>query len=159
MAEYRGIQPYDGFQQQAGLQEESIAMVSPFETPTQGKQAYTTSMPVPSEDASARKLSCDYHQSPLVSSQPANSREQRWSLLAWSVKYGLVVVLVAVILAIPIITFRSDEEIDSDESPASKQYKNLVFFLFAWLEITWLSGCVMDMFILGFPYLFRTVAR
>jgi hypothetical protein len=158
MTEYRGIQPYDGFQQQGGLREESIAMVSPFETPTQGKQGYTISMPVPSEDASARKLSYDCHQSPLVS-QPANSRQQRWSLLAWGVKYGLVVVLVAVILAIPIITFRSDEEIDSDESLASKQYKNLVFYLFAWLEITWLSGCVMDMFILGFPFLFRTVAR
>ena len=158
MAEYSGIQPYDGFRQQGGLRGESIAMVSPFETPTQGKQGYTTSsIPVPSEDASARKLSYDHHQSPLIS-QPANSRKQRWSPLAWGVKYGLVVVLVAVILAIPIIVFRSDEDIDSDESIASKQYKNLVFYLFAWLEITWLSGCVMDMFILAFPFLFRTVA-
>jgi hypothetical protein len=167
MVEYRGTkipstsyQLYNGFQHQGGIHEDSISVASAFKTPTHEMQDYTASFgPVPSENASARKLSFDYSQSLLKSSQPAASRQKRWRLLAWAVKYGLVIALVAVILAIPIIVFRTDQEIDSDESPASKQYKNLIFYLFIWLEITWLSGCAADMFILAFPFLYRTVAR
>ena len=170
MAEYRvpsfpstDYQPYDSFQHQDGMREESIAMVSPnkYTDPTHQKQAYTSTSRLGSteEGPSVKKLSHNYDLPPLKSSQAASLKQERWRLLAWGARYGLTIVVVGIVLAVPIIVYRNDQDLETEESIETKQYKNLIFYLFAWLEITWLSGCVADMLILAFPYLFRTVAR
>lgn len=79
-------------------------------------------------------------------------------MFTWVVKYYLTVVLVATALAILIIVFQA-QLIDNDtvESATDKQYRQVVFYLFLWLLIIWLSACVLDMSILAFPYIFRFV--
>ena len=61
--------------------------------------------------------------------------------------------MAATALAIPIIVFRTAQLTDDDtlESAQEKQYRQLVFYLFCWFLIIWLSACVSDMFILLFP--------
>lgn len=93
---------------------------------------------------------------------PPTSAQKRWQLIAWGMRYALIVITVGVALAIPMIITSRDRFIELEASDAevhARQYANLVFYIFAWLEITWLSGCATDMFIMAMPYLFRFVAR
>jgi hypothetical protein len=130
------------------------------------KQGFiTTGGPVPAEDSSGKgsKSSRQFYdlETPRPqSAMPAKSHSKRWATAAWAVKYFGIVILVAAALAIPIIVFRQSQlnEQDTPESEADKQYRQLVFYLFSWFLITWLSACISDMFILLFPYIFRFVA-
>ncbi|KAK2790560.1 hypothetical protein FQN52_005579 [Onygenales sp. PD_12] len=98
-------------------------------------------------------------------SKPSKPQRAGWRRhMIWGVGYGLIVVLVAVALAIPIVIFRNDQDLDNlkittEKELKVKQEENFVFYLFAWLEATWLSGCASDILIMAFPYVFRFVAR
>jgi hypothetical protein len=87
---------------------------------------------------------------------PKHTPTRTWNLITWAIRYGVVVVVVGTVLAIPMIIFRNDQIIDDTESLESLQYRNLVYYLFAWFEITWLAGVVTDMFI---PHIFWLVSR
>jgi hypothetical protein len=131
-----------------------------------GKQGFVAvGGPVLTEDNSGKgsKSSHQFHELEIPrpqSAMPIKSQSRRWATIAWAVKYYLTVILVATALAIPIIVFRTAQLTDDDtlESAQEKQYRQLVFYLFCWFLITWLSACVSDMFILLFPYIFRFVA-
>lgn len=121
--------------------------------------------PVPAGDSSGKgsKSSHQFHELEIPRPQsvmPIKSQSKRWSTITWAVKYYLTVILVAMALAIPVIVFRTAQLTDDDtlESAEDKQYRQLVFYLFCWFLVTWLSACVTDMFILLFPYIFRFVA-
>jgi hypothetical protein len=121
--------------------------------------------PLPKEDSSGKgsKSSHPFHELEIPRPQsvmPIKAQSRRWATIYWAVKYYLTVILVATALAIPIIVFRTAQLTDDDtlESAYDKEYRQLVFYLFCWLLITWLSACVSDMFILLFPYIFRLVA-
>jgi hypothetical protein len=121
--------------------------------------------PVPAGDSSGKgsKSSHQFHELEIPRPQsvmPIKSQSKRWSTITWAVKYYLTVILVATALAIPVIVFRTAQLTDDDtlESAEDKQYRQLVFYLFCWFLVTWLSACVTDMFILLFPYIFRFVA-
>lgn len=113
------------------------------------------------EEASTKLPLNDYHPLPLQSSQLAYSysTQKRQRLVLWAVKYGVTIILVYLILAIPLIIFRNDHVLDSKESIATRKYQNLVFYLVAWLEVTWCAGCLVDIFILAFPYIFYIAVR
>ena len=120
---------------------------------------------VPTEDSSGKesKSSHQFHELEIPrpqSAMPVKSQSGRRVTIYWMVKYYLTVILVATALAIAVIVFRTAQLTDDDtlESAYDKQYRQLVFYLFCWLLITWLSACVSDMFILLFPYIFRFVA-
>jgi hypothetical protein len=120
---------------------------------------------VPAEDSSGKgsKSSHQFHELEIPrpqSAMPVKSQSRKWAMFAWAIKYFLTAILVATVLAIPIIVFRQAQLTDDDtlESAADKQYRQLVFYLFCWFLITWLSACVSDMFILLFPYIFRFAA-
>lgn len=90
---------------------------------------------------------------------PQKARAGKHHLAGWAIKYALIVLGVAIPLIIPVILFRNDQEVDEDEPVLSRQYRQLVFYIFCWLLSTWLFGCLTDMLALGFPYLFRFVAK
>jgi len=90
---------------------------------------------------------------------PAPPPNKRRKLVFWALRYALTIILVGVALFIPIYTTRMAVDIEEDEPPASKQYNNLIFFLFLWLLITWIGTCFVDIFIMCMPYLFRVLAR
>lgn len=123
--------------------------------------------PSPSEDGTGKgsksshqfyELETPRPQSPM----PVKVPNKRWARFAWTVKYFLTIILVAIALAVPIIIFQTYQTNqlmdDTQDSQSDQEYKQLVFYLFCWLLITWLSACVSDMFILLFPYIFRFVA-
>jgi len=120
-------------------------------------------VPVENSSGKASKSSQQFHELEIPrphSAMPVKAPSRKWAMFAWAVKYYLTIILVATVLAIPIIVFRQAQLTDDDtvESAADKQYRQLVFYLFLWLLITWLSACVSDMLILAFPYIFRFVA-
>ncbi|TDZ16019.1 Mechanosensitive ion channel protein Msy2 [Colletotrichum orbiculare MAFF 240422] len=60
------------------------------------------------------------------------------------------------------IALSSDAEAaaeDPAESTQEKQYRNLVFYICLWLEVTWIAAVFSDLLGLSLPYLFRFVAR
>jgi hypothetical protein len=77
----------------------------------------------------------------------------------WALRYIAVILVVGVPLAIPIIIFRDNQQLDDDESIEQRQYRQLVFYLFSWLLTCWLGFWVSDAFALALPYIFRFVAR
>ncbi|KAH8902101.1 hypothetical protein BR93DRAFT_887864 [Coniochaeta sp. PMI_546] len=77
----------------------------------------------------------------------------------WAVRYAAVILVVGVPLAIPVIVFRNDQILDDDETIEQRQYRQLVFYLFAWLLTCWLGFWASDALGLALPYIFRFVAR
>ncbi|KAJ6437312.1 serine threonine protein kinase [Purpureocillium lavendulum] len=103
-----------------------------------------------------------YDQPPLPLPAAAKVHHRR-RLFWWAVRYAIVVVVVFVGLLIPVIVYSADA-IAEDEEPSPEvieatQYRNLVFYLCLWLEITWIAAVLSDLFGLGLPYLFRFIAR
>ena len=90
-------------------------------------------------------------------------KHHRWRLFWYGVRYVIVAVVIGVILAIPIIVFRNDadviDQVETIEEVRQKQYNNLIFYLFLWLEITWVSYFLSDWVALALPYAFRLCAR
>ena len=82
--------------------------------------------------------------------------------LLWTARYIAVILVVGIPLAIPIIIFREKSDVDNAETIEAvehREYRQLVFYLFAWLETCWLGFWVSDVIGLGLPYVFRFVAR
>ncbi|KAB5518871.1 hypothetical protein GE09DRAFT_977795 [Coniochaeta sp. 2T2.1] len=86
--------------------------------------------------------------------------------LLWAARYVAVVLVVGIPLAIPIIIFRQDLDVLANvddtttvESVERRQYRQLVYYLFAWFETCWLGFWASDVIGLGLPYVFRFVAR
>lgn len=77
----------------------------------------------------------------------------------WAVRYAAVILVVGVPLAIPVIVFRNDQILDDDETIEQRQYRQLVFYLFAWLLTCWLGFWASNALGLALPYIFRFVAR
>ena len=75
----------------------------------------------------------------------------------FALRYLAVVVLIGLPLAIPVILFNTDQAVEGD-SAETRQYHNLVFYLFLWLLVTWLSTCVANILTHIFPYIFKFVA-
>ena len=105
----------------------------------------------------ANSYHLDYHQHTM---QPpaSDSFGQRFRKINHVLRYILVVLLIGIPLAIPVIVFSPDAVVQNDDIAPSKQYHNLVYYLFAWLLITWLCAVVSNIFIRAFPHLFRFVA-
>ncbi len=121
---------------------------------------------VPSEDSSTNQAKSQFYDLEVPrphSAIPAGHQNHAsLRLIFWGIKYGLTVLVIAAALAAPVIIFRNDRNLDPNDDPdviAAKQYRNLLFYLFSWLLITWLGSCITDVFILAFPYIFRAVAR
>ena len=129
---------------------------------TNGKQGYLADGGVvPSEGSSGKgsKTFYELEQPRPQDPMPVDQGPAKWHLIVWSIRYFLTVVLVAFALCLPAIVLRNDRDPDpEDPSLEDAQYRNLIFYLFIWLTVSWLGACVADMFILAFPYIFRSVA-
>ncbi|OLN85999.1 putative MscS family protein C1183.11-like protein 3 [Colletotrichum chlorophyti] len=71
----------------------------------------------------------------------------RTRLFWWALRYFLIVVIIFVALLIPIVTLSNDAEFAEDSSITSieqKQYRNLVFYICLWLEVTWVAAVFFD---------------
>jgi hypothetical protein len=86
--------------------------------------------------------------------------------VVYAIKWSIVTVLISVVIAIPMIALRSS--LDDDETASieeqllqllSNQWKNLGFWICAWVMVTWLSACLFHAASQIFPYLFRYVAK
>ena len=89
-----------------------------------------------------------------------------WRLALYAVRYFFIVTIVGIGLAVPLVLYRTDKSFgydDDDENKIAaqiaKQQNNLIFYVFCWLEATWLAACVCHLFSLLFPYVFYFVAR
>lgn len=69
-------------------------------------------------------------------------------------RYFLVIVPVSLLLAVPLMLFYNYQDL---EGGTENKRRNLLFYLFLWLETSWLAGCVFNILISLFPYLFRWV--
>ena len=107
------------------------------------------------ESKTAFELEQPRSQEPMqISNSPG-----KWSNIMWIIRYFLTVVLVGFALCLPVIILRDDRVPDEDNpSVLDAQYRNLIFYLFLWLAISWAGACLADMLILAFPYIFRFVA-
>lgn len=93
---------------------------------------------------------------------PAVVEPPRKRLFWWAVRYAIVFILIFVALLVPIIVFFHDAEVDDDttfEEAMDRQYRNLVFYICLWLEVTWVCAIFFDIVGLALPYLFRFIAR
>ncbi|KAK1622710.1 hypothetical protein BDP81DRAFT_455021 [Colletotrichum phormii] len=50
-------------------------------------------------------------------------------------------------------------EDSTSQSIQDKQYRNLVYYISLWLEVTWVAAVIFDCLGLGLPYIFRFIAR
>ncbi|KAF6835033.1 serine threonine protein kinase [Colletotrichum plurivorum] len=102
--------------------------------------------------------------------QPADMRQtmppfvvshHRRRLLWWALRYALIVIVVFVAFLIPLIVLSNDDDIaeGTTEIIQEKQSQALVFYISLWLEVTWVGAVFSDLVGLGFPYLFRFIAR
>lgn len=88
--------------------------------------------------------------------------QYRKRLVWWAVRYCVIVVVIFVAFLIPLITLSNDADLADDSTPQSiqdKQYRNLVFYISLWLEVTWVAAVFFDLLGLSLPYLFRFLAR
>jgi hypothetical protein len=105
------------------------------------------------------------HRSPISDAVQENflprnvATHHRKRLLKWGIRYALVVLFIGIPLAIPVIVFRKNAVADQDTSPESEQYRNLVFYIFLWLCLSWAFAVIFDIIALAIPYLFRLIAR
>lgn len=85
----------------------------------------------------------------------------RRRLFWWALRYALVVVVVFVAFLIPLIVLSNDDDIaeGTAQTIQEKQSQALVFYICLWLEVTWVGAVFSDLIGLGFPYLFRFIAR
>lgn len=85
----------------------------------------------------------------------------RWQLALYFVRYVVVVAVIGIILAIPVIVFDKDQDLEdtSLEATERRQYNNLIYYIFAWLLTTWMCAVIADLVALSLPYLFRLIAR
>jgi hypothetical protein len=100
---------------------------------------------------------------------PESVQPTRWVLTSkrvrlfwWTLRYFLTFAIIFVALLIPIVVFNADADIADDdtlEDIEAKQYKNLVYYLFLWLELSWVSYISFDVIGLALPYMFRFIAR
>jgi hypothetical protein len=86
-------------------------------------------------------------------------RHHRWGIFWWGLRYFIIIIVVGVCLAIPIIVFRNDGAFEDEMTAAEKQYNNLLYYLFWWLEITWIAYFTTDIIALMLPYAFRLGMR
>ena len=99
----------------------------------------------------------------------ATGPSDRVTLLAgflYVIRYFFIVAFVGMGLAVPLILYRTDKEFgydDEDEdkidAAIAKEKNNLIFYVFCWLEATWLAACVCHFASLIFPYIFFLIAR
>lgn len=104
----------------------------------------------------------EWSRQPLLPLPPAVIDSHRKRLFWWAVRYAIVFITIFVALLVPIIVFSKDVDVDDDatiETIRAKQYRNLVFYITLWLEVTWVFAIFFDIIGLTLPYLFRFIAR
>lgn len=74
-------------------------------------------------------------------------------------KYIVVFILVGVPLAIPIIIYRDYQDLLPVPVDPDAERRQFRFYLFYWLEISWLALCLAFLLGTALPYIFRFVAR
>ena len=91
---------------------------------------------------------------------PPGKSDQRRRIIFWAIRYSIIVVLVSIILMIPMLIFKHKlENVATPYLIASEQYQYFIYFLFSWLECTWLMGCLCDVIIMSFPYSFKKLVE
>ncbi|UKZ57099.1 hypothetical protein TrVGV298_010951 [Trichoderma virens] len=104
----------------------------------------------------------EWGRQPLLPLPPAVKVPQRRRLFWWALRYAIVFIIIFIALLIPIIVFSKDADVDDDttiDDVYANQYRNLVFYICLWLEITWIFAVFFDIIGLTLPYLFRFIAR
>lgn len=88
----------------------------------------------------------------------AHKRRQLW---LWALRYFVVAAVVFVAFLVPILVTVKDEEVDLNDAVAvkSKRKAQLIYFVFSWLLVSWVSFVFFDLVGLALPYLFRFIAR
>ena len=79
-------------------------------------------------------------------------------------RYLFIVAVVAVPFLVPLILYNTDATILIDDPNDQNQinasnFHNQVFYIFAWLETTWLAAVASNIIVLALPYVFFFVAR
>ncbi|KAJ2978454.1 hypothetical protein NQ176_g3807 [Zarea fungicola] len=86
----------------------------------------------------------------------------RKQLFWWAARYAAIFTVIFLALLIVIIVFANDAVVNDDttlEAVHAKQYRNLVFYICLWLELTLVVGVFFDVLGLALPYIFRFGAR
>ena len=82
-----------------------------------------------------------------------------WRNVSSSAKHLIFIITIGVLLSIPVIIYRDYQDFLPQPIDPESERRQLRFFVFAWLLISWLS--LYASFALGtaLPYIFRFVAR
>jgi Sec-independent protein secretion pathway component TatC len=110
-----------------------------------------------SRDRDAKSTTALTSEPKMASSVPAFPSNHQ--ALYWIARYVVILLVVGIPLAIPVIVFRHDQDLEDDLSQDTRQYRQLLFYLFAWMLTSWLGGMVSYGIASGLPYLFRFIAR
>ncbi|KAF9869892.1 mechanosensitive ion channel [Colletotrichum karsti] len=137
--------------------------ISPQDSPAKGWTDSKAYQPVPGtreiESLEGYQNDAGAQQQPVPAVVLARHRRR---LFCWALRYFLIAVVIFVALLIPTIVLSDDAEFAEDstaEPIQSKQAKIFVFYICLWLMVTWIGAVFFDLLGLGFPYLFRFVAR
>jgi hypothetical protein len=160
MAESRPLQPSTEYDPYNTIQlPDPQHLSNGYDNPTNEKKSFQVMNGEGSSGKDSRNI-FDLETPPSQEAVPSKARSSRWHHVTRALRYGFTVVLVGAALAIPIIIFHNDKDLDgeSPETQAERKYRNLLYYIFAWLLCSWLGACAADMLWLAFPYVFRLVA-
>ena len=95
----------------------------------------------------------------MAEEPPKKASSIGWTEVFPIIRYLVIIVVIGAPLMVPVILFRHDQELEDDESTQAKQNRQLIFYVFLWLLISWLGLWLSFAIASAFPYVFRFVWR
>lgn len=129
----------------------------------QERNADVFGAPEPSIDSVSKQ---DNHGSPAFEPRSINYKtaddnygQYVWRNITSSARYVIPTIIIGALLSIPVIIYRDYQDILPEPIDPKAERSQLLFFVFAWLLISWLS--LWTSFALGtaLPYTFRLITR
>ncbi|KAM7196962.1 Mechanosensitive ion channel protein 8 [Rhypophila sp. PSN 637] len=88
-----------------------------------------------------------------------NYGQYLWHHISSNIKYLLIGLVIGVPLSIPVIIYRDYQDILPEPIDPVAESRQFLFYLFYWLEISWIALCLSFLVGTALPYVFRFIAR
>ena len=99
----------------------------------------------------------EYSKEPEDSPYKLLSKKERNRVIFRALRFVLTTILVTVLLAIPCFVLAGYADVDTQDKTARKN--NLIYWIFLWLVLVWVTTCLFRFFGLVLPYVFYIVAK
>ncbi|KAK3380819.1 hypothetical protein B0H63DRAFT_450216 [Podospora didyma] len=88
-------------------------------------------------------------------------RSHIWKYVFWGIRFFVIMAFPGILLSIPVIINRNNKFLDDNaiDSADARQDKQVIFYIFLWLVISWIGVCLSYLLGCALPYIFRFIAR